>query len=166
MPFLEDMAVGAVSELGSCTFTAEDIIRYAKTFDPQPFRVDPGGREAEPLRRPLRVRLAYGGDLDEADDRPSRAVLSRVPAPRRTAAPARALARLQEPEMVEARLRRRHDHVPLAVIATRPSASRPGWGLAFHRNSGVNQHGEEVFAFDGAVFWEMRRSLARASSRS
>jgi acyl dehydratase len=26
--------------------------------------------------------------------------------------------------------------------------------MATHRNSGVNQHGEEVFSFDGAVFWE------------
>jgi hypothetical protein len=36
------------------------------------------------------------------------------------------------------------------------SASRPNWGLAFHRNSGVNQHGEEVFSFDGVVFWERK----------
>ena len=38
----------------------------------------------------------------------------------------------------------------------RASASRPGWGLAFARNTGVNQRGEAVFAFDSAVFhqWE------------
>jgi hypothetical protein len=29
--------------------------------------------------------------------------------------------------------------------------------LAFHRNTGLNQQGEEVFAFDGAVFWERRQ---------
>ena len=34
----------------------------------------------------------------------------------------------------------------------RASASRPGWGLAFARNTGVNQRGEPVFAFDSAVF--------------
>ena len=39
------------------------------------------------------------------------------------------------------------------VTGTRASASRPGWGLAFHRNAGVNQHGEEVFSFEGTVFW-------------
>jgi acyl dehydratase len=42
------------------------------------------------------------------------------------------------------------------ITGTRPSGSRPGWGLASHRNSGVNQHGEEVFSFDGLVFWERR----------
>ena len=34
----------------------------------------------------------------------------------------------------------------------RASASRPGWGLAFARNTGTNQRGEEVFRFDSTVF--------------
>ena len=42
------------------------------------------------------------------------------------------------------------------ILDTRPSASRPGWGLAFHRNTGVNQHGEEVFSFEGAVFLQRK----------
>ena len=47
------------------------------------------------------------------------------------------------------------------VTAKRASASRPGWGLVFHHNTATNQHGEEVFAFDGMVFWEggLERSL-------
>ena len=40
------------------------------------------------------------------------------------------------------------------VIDKRESASRPQWGLFFHRNTGVNQDGEEVFRFDGCVFVE------------
>ena len=36
----------------------------------------------------------------------------------------------------------------------RTTASRPGWGLATHRNTGVNQRGETVFAFTGTVFWQ------------
>ena len=36
----------------------------------------------------------------------------------------------------------------------RESASRPGWGLASHQNTGVNQRGEKVFAFTGSVFWQ------------
>ena len=42
------------------------------------------------------------------------------------------------------------------VTAKRASASRPGWGLVFHHNTGTNQHAREVFAFDGMVFWERR----------
>jgi acyl dehydratase len=41
-----------------------------------------------------------------------------------------------------------------SVTDKRLSASRPGWGLVFHRNTGVNQHAEPVFSFDGCVFWE------------
>ena len=40
------------------------------------------------------------------------------------------------------------------VTDKRASASRPEWGLFFHRNTGVNQHGEEVFSFEGCVFVE------------
>ena len=46
------------------------------------------------------------------------------------------------------------------VTDLRPSKSRPGWGLASHRNSGANQHGEEVFSFEGTVFWERRGAEA------
>ncbi len=42
------------------------------------------------------------------------------------------------------------------LTSKRVSASRPGWGIAGHHNEGVNQHGETVISFDGAVFWERR----------
>ena len=40
MPFFEDIKVGQRRELGSFTFTAEDIKRFAKQFDPQRFHLD------------------------------------------------------------------------------------------------------------------------------
>ncbi|NJR13760.1 MAG: hypothetical protein HC779_05675 [Phyllobacteriaceae bacterium] len=40
------------------------------------------------------------------------------------------------------------------IADKRVSQSRPGWGLAFHRNTARNQKGEMVFMFDGCVFWE------------
>ena len=36
----------------------------------------------------------------------------------------------------------------------RATASRPGWGLATHHNTGHNQRGEKVFEFTGSVFWQ------------
>ena len=42
------------------------------------------------------------------------------------------------------------------VTAKRESASRPQWGLYFHRNTGLNQKGEEVFSFEGCVFVERK----------
>ncbi|MGJ7041060.1 acyl dehydratase [Shinella sp. BE166] len=40
MRMVELYAVGQTVEIGSLTFTAEDIIRFAKNFDPQPFHLD------------------------------------------------------------------------------------------------------------------------------
>src|SRR6478609_6701073 len=40
MPFLEDMTVGLRRELGTFTFTADNIKTFAREFDPQPFHLD------------------------------------------------------------------------------------------------------------------------------
>ncbi len=38
--YFEDFKVGQVIELGSCTVTKEEIIAFARDFDPQPFHID------------------------------------------------------------------------------------------------------------------------------
>jgi acyl dehydratase len=38
--YFEDAVVGAIAELGSHTFTREEIIAFARQFDPQPFHLD------------------------------------------------------------------------------------------------------------------------------
>ena len=38
--YWEDFPVGSVTEYGGVTLTKEDIIRFAKEFDPQPFHID------------------------------------------------------------------------------------------------------------------------------
>jgi len=43
--YLEDLQLGRVFESGPCTITAEDIIRFASEFDPQPFHLDPQAAE-------------------------------------------------------------------------------------------------------------------------
>src|SRR6202011_4050327 len=40
MRFFEDMEIGARRELGSFTFTADGIKKFAAQFDPQPFHLD------------------------------------------------------------------------------------------------------------------------------
>jgi acyl dehydratase len=42
------------------------------------------------------------------------------------------------------------------VLETRPLNSRPGWGMIFVRNTGVNQHGELVISFVSSAFVERR----------
>jgi acyl dehydratase len=43
--YLEDFQPGQVFEHGPITLTAEDIVRFASAFDPQPFHVDPAAAE-------------------------------------------------------------------------------------------------------------------------
>ncbi|HEY0615311.1 MAG TPA: MaoC family dehydratase [Candidatus Elarobacter sp.] len=39
--YLEDYPVGATAELGSTTVSAEEIVEFARRYDPQPFHTDP-----------------------------------------------------------------------------------------------------------------------------
>ena len=41
MLYLEDFTPGQVIELGSKTVSEEEILTFAREFDPQPFHVDP-----------------------------------------------------------------------------------------------------------------------------
>ena len=38
--YFDDLEIGYRAELGSHTFTAEEIVAFAKRWDPQPFHVD------------------------------------------------------------------------------------------------------------------------------
>lgn len=44
----EDMEVGKSYEVGSHTFTRDEIVRFAEQFDPQPFHVSDAGAAASP----------------------------------------------------------------------------------------------------------------------
>ena len=39
--YWEEVEIGARRDLGSYTFSEEEIVRFAKKYDPQPFHVDP-----------------------------------------------------------------------------------------------------------------------------
>lgn len=45
----EDWEVGARAEVGTHTFTVEEIVEFAERFDPQPFHVDAAAAEASPF---------------------------------------------------------------------------------------------------------------------
>ena len=49
--YFEDFRVGQVIELGSCTVSKDEIIAFARKFDPQPFHIDEAAAE----------RSIYGG---------------------------------------------------------------------------------------------------------
>jgi len=46
MMWWEDFAVGSVDDMGTHTFTAEEIVAFGRQFDPQPYTPIPSPRRA------------------------------------------------------------------------------------------------------------------------
>ncbi|MCJ2132486.1 MaoC family dehydratase N-terminal domain-containing protein [Methylobacterium sp. J-026] len=155
LPFLRDAALGAVRDLGPYPFSAEAIVAFARAYDPQAFHLDP-----EAARRShfgglcasgWHTAAAYMNRLLTTRARDAAYTATRGPVPEAGPSPGFKNLRWLKPVYVG-------DIVRFSARLTdkRASASRPGWGLAFARNTGVNQRGEPVFSFDSAVFhrWE------------
>jgi acyl dehydratase len=152
MKFFEDIRIGERSEIGRHTFTAEEIKTFAAQFDPQPFHLD----EAAGARSLFRGLCASGWhtagiwmrlviDHRQREDAERRARGEPVAA----LGPSPGFRDMQCPNPVHP-----GDTIAYAteVIATRPSATRPGWGLVTMRNSGSNQHGKLVLSFVSTAF--------------
>jgi acyl dehydratase len=164
MKFLEDIAIGERAELGEHTFTADDIKRFARKYDPQPFHID----EQAAARSQFGALCASGWHTasvwmrlmadhqrreDEARRGRSEAVASLGPSP--------GFGELKwlKPVYVG-------DTVTYSteIVDKRASNSRPGWGLMSIRNTGVNQKGEPVISFVSVVFIERRPAKGAAKS--
>ncbi len=145
------LQTGVETPLGSFTFTAEDIVAFAGAFDPQRFHLDEAAAKAS-----LFGGLCASGWHTGAvwmrlmvAHRRSVQTLMGDSMPRLGSSPGFRNLKWLKPVFAGDTIT-----YTTTVADKRASASRPGWGLAFHRNAGVNQHGETVFGFDGAVFWE------------
>jgi acyl dehydratase len=159
MKYFEDLAIGDIAEIGSFTFSRDEIIRFATAFDPQPFHVDDGAANAS----------LYGGLI--ASGWHVAAVWMKLMVTHRLAEQARALE-AGEPvvelgpspgfrNMVWAKPVRPADELRYRTEITgkKESASRPQWGIVSMLSSATNQHNERVFQFDGVVFWGRRAAL-------
>jgi len=155
-PYLEDLVPGRMDELGSYTFTADRIIHFAKQFDPQPFHLD-----EEAARRSLFGGLCASGwhtasvwmklILAYRDVRATEARRRGERPAQLGPSPGFKNLKWLKPVYAGDTLTYR-----ATLIDKRVSASRPGWGIASHRHTAENQHGECVFEFEGTVFWERR----------
>jgi acyl dehydratase len=134
----EDFAVGETLEMGSHRFTEEEIIGFARQFDPQPFHTDPQAA----------ARSAFGGLV--ASGWHTCAIGMRLMVERtleRTASlgsPGVENIRWLKPVRPGDTLGYRR-----TVLDKRPSASRPEVGLVRHRWEALNQRGELVLTMEG-----------------
>jgi acyl dehydratase len=156
MKYLEDVRVGDKAEVGSHTFTAEEIKSFAARFDPQPFHLDEaaaarshfGGLVASGWHTgSVCIRLIVQHRLREEE-----AMRARGEAVGRSG-PSPGFRDLKWLKPVYA-----GDTITFSseVIETREVRSRPDKGLVFARNTGTNQEGVLVFSFISVVFVDRR----------
>jgi acyl dehydratase len=152
MFFFEEMEVGQRSELGSFTFTAEGIKKFAAQFDPQRFHLD-----EEEGRKSLFGGLAASG-WHVACVCMKLLVADAQRLAKEAAARGEEVAVLgPSPGFSELRWIRpvlAGDTISFAseIETKRTSEKRPEWGILQARNTGTNQRGELVFSLLATAF--------------
>lgn len=152
--YFDELVIGDSYELGSLVFTPQEIVAFARSFDPQPFHMD-----EDAARKSSFGSLCASGWHTAAGwmaamvshRRRQEAMLAPSAAPRLGPSPGFKNLRWLKPVYAGDRITYHS-----AVADKRASLSRPEWGLFFHHNTGVNQNGETVFSFDGCVFIERK----------
>ena len=154
--YLEETGIGMVVELGSHHFTREAIIAFAQKYDPQPFHL----HDEAALKGPFGVLSASGWHTAAAWMKcyvaTNQAAEARIRAEGRAPAmlgPSPGFTNLQWLKPVTP-----GDTISFRATVTgkRELNSRPGWGLVFSLNEGVNQKGELVYSFEGKVLTPKR----------
>jgi acyl dehydratase len=152
MRFFEDIDIGARRELGSFTFTADAIKKFATQFDPQRFHLD-----EEEGRKSLFGGLAASGwhvaavcmklmvtegkrQMEEARAR-GEEVAAWGPSPG-----------FRELRWIKPVLAGDTIGFSNQVETKRTSEKRPQWGILQARNTGINQRGDVVFSFLATAF--------------
>ena len=138
MKYWEDFQIGERAELGRHTFTEEEIVEFARRYDPQPFHVD-----AESAKH-----SAFGGLI--ASGWQTCAIGMRL----MVEGYIRQTVSLGSPGIDNIRWLkpvRPGDTIAYRriVLESRASTTRKGVGLVKHRWEAVNQRGELVLTMEG-----------------
>jgi acyl dehydratase len=143
--YFEDFEIGKAIEVGSRTVSEEEILDFARKFDPQPFHVD---REAA-------AKSIYGGII--ASGWHTCGVMMRL----MVDGFLREAASLGSPGIDEIRWIkpvRGGDtlHVTTTALEARPSSSKPDRGIIVTLWQARNQHGELVATVKGMGLFQRR----------
>jgi acyl dehydratase len=152
MHFFEDLVVGQRREVGSFTFTAGDIKRFATQFDPQRFHLDEeagrnslfGGLAASGWHvGSVCMKLLVADGQRQAKEAAARGEKVAVWGP----SPGFRELRWIKPVLAG-------DTIAYAseIESLRTSEKRPEWGILQARNTGTNQRGEPVFSLLATAF--------------
>jgi acyl dehydratase len=158
MNFFEDIEIGARREIGSFTFTAENIKKFAAQFDPQRFHLDEeegrkslfGGLAASGWHvGSVCMKLLVANGQRQMQEAASRGEKIAVWGP----SPGFRDLRWLKPVLAG-------DTIAYAteVAAKRLSEKRPEWGIVEARNTGTNQRGELAFSLLATAFVPRRNA--------
>ena len=152
MTYWDSLREGAIQDLGSHRFEADEIKRFAASYDPQSFHLD-----EEAARRSVLGGLCASGwhtasvfmrlNVEFAGSAARRWVEAGGTTPRFGPSPGVKNLRWLRPVFAGDTIAFRQ-----RIVAKRLSASRPGWGICETRADAANEGGEPVFAMDAAVF--------------
>jgi acyl dehydratase len=151
MIFFDDIEVGNRRELGSYTFTADEIKRFARQFDPQPFHLD----EEAAKQSHFGGLVASGWHTASVFMKLQSRMINHIGAEVSKAGPSPGYRNLRWPKPVFA-----GDTLTYSteVVRKRELASRPQWGIVFSHITAVNQRGELVYEFEGSVMFARREA--------
>jgi acyl dehydratase len=152
MHFFEELEIGQRREIGSFTFTAENIKRFAAEFDPQRFHLDEeegrkslfGGLAASGWHvGSVCMKLLVANGQRRMQEAAARGEKIAVWGP----SPGFRDLRWLKPVLAG-------DTITYAteVASKRTSEKRPEWGIVEARNTGTNQRGELAFSLLATAF--------------
>lgn len=148
--YFDDFKPGMEFDLGSRTVTEEEILRFARKFDPQAIHIDPEAAKKSP----------YGGLIASGWHTASLVMKMFVDNLLNTRAPSLASPGVDELRWLKPV--RPGDTISVKVIveSTRPSASKPDRGLVFVRHEVTNQHGELALSMRSKAFYPRKPGAA------
>lgn len=141
----EDFSVGKVIDLGTCVVSREEVLEFARRYDPQPFHTDDqaarqsiyGGLIASGWHTcALMMRLLYDGLIKRAASLGSPGIDS---------------VRWLKPVRPGDTLR-----ATMTITETRASTSKPDRGVIKSKWEVYNQHGELVMTMEGMGMYRRR----------
>jgi acyl dehydratase len=152
MHFFEELEIGRRREIGSFTFTAENIKKFAAQFDPQRFHLDEeeglkslfGGLAASGWHvGSVCMKLLVANGQRQIQEAIARGEKVAVWGP----SPGFRDLRWLKPVLAG-------DTIAYAteVASKRASEKRPEWGIVEARNTGTNQRGELAFSLLATAF--------------
>ncbi|MGF6443773.1 MaoC family dehydratase [Paraburkholderia youngii] len=147
----EDMEVGTSHEIGKHTFTREEIVEFARKFDPQPFHLD----EAAAAESPFRGLVASGWHTCSV----MMGMLVRKVLADSTSMGSPGIDEIRWLKPV-----RVGDTITMmnVIVDKRVSQSKPDRGIVSTRWEGINQHGDTVITVRSNGMFGLRNPGAAA----